>query len=150
MDKLSGLGFDVDLPDGWDGRIYRRDAVDRAAASRALHAANFPLPSDRGDYGGGVHERMQADEILITLVEFEPGSANTALFSRQGPPRSVPADSFSPGAMPRAVPGKAGSQHFFSIGDRAFCLFVVIGSYSDRAELVARANAVVETLEIDA
>jgi len=52
--------------------------------------------------------------------------------------------------MPRAVPGRTGAQYFFSLGGRAFCLYVVLGSHAERARLAPQANAVVETLKIDA
>ena len=150
MDKLVGMGFEVDLPDGWDGRIYRRGDDALAATARTLHAANFPLPVGRGDYGGGVHEQMAADDVLVTLVEFDPGNSNSALFAQQGVPVPLRPESFSPAAMPRTVPGKAGAQFFFSIGDRAFSMFIVIGNYSNRARLVPVVNSVVETLQIEA
>ena len=148
MAKLSGLGLAVDLPEGWDGRIYRRDADGAPAGRRTLHAANFALPAERGDYGGGVHERMRSGDVLVTLVEFDPGSTATGLFRRQGAPGPLTPDSFSPNTMPRPIPGQAGAQHFFSVGDRSFSMFVVIGSYADRARLVRRVNEVVRTLEI--
>ena len=142
------MGFEVDLPDGWDGRIYRRGDHARADAGRTLHAANFPLPLDRGDYGGGVHEQMEDDAVLVTLLEFDPGNSDRALFKQRGLPMPLRPESFSPAAMPRTVPGKAGAQFFFSIGDRAFSMFIVIGSYSNRARLVSMVNSVVGTLQI--
>ena len=148
MDKLSDLGVDVELPDGWDGLIYQRISEGQDEARRALHAANFPLPPERGDYGGGVQELMGQDDVLVTLVEFEPENSNSALFSRQGPPARIDPDTFSPTAMPRAIPGQAGAQFFFTVGDRAFSLFVVIGSYADRDRLAALVNSVIGTLTI--
>lgn len=147
-DRLSAHGLRVELPDGWDGRIYRRQNEVDASERRALHAANFALPANRGDYGGGVTEEMERDGVFVTLVEFHPDNANEGLFASQGLPR-VTAGAFAPDAMPRAVAGQAGAQFFFSKGDRAFCLFVVIGSYADRGRLVPVANQIIETLEIE-
>ena len=50
--------------------------------------------------------------------------------------------------MPRELPGKSASQHFFSLGGRAFCLYTVIGSHFRRMATVPRAAAVVRTLRV--
>lgn len=147
MERLAGLGLGVDLPDGWDGRIYRR-ANELAGERRALHAANFAMPQAWGDYGSGVTELMERDGVFVTLVEFAPGNANTGLFRHQGLPQVTP-DAFVPGGMPKAIPGQAGAQFFFSLGERAFCLFVVLGSYGARADLVPQVEEVLKTLSVD-
>jgi len=147
VERLAGLGLGVDLPDGWDGRIYRR-ANELAGERRALHAANFAMPQAWGDYGSGVTEVMDADGVFVTLVEFSPENANTGLFRHEGMP-AITADAFVPGGMPKAVPGQAGAQFFFSVGERAFCLFVVVGSYAARADLVPQVEAVMRTLSVD-
>lgn len=147
-DKLAGLGIEVALPDGWDGRIYRRPNESEGGERRALHAANFALPANRGDYGGGVHEQMGRDDVLVTVVEFHPDNADNGLFQRQGLPVPLSGGDFSPRAMPRPIPGQAGAQFFFSLGGRAFCLFMVIGSYADRDRLVPMVNDVVSTITV--
>ena len=147
-ERLSGLGLGVDLPDGWDGRIYRRDNEAEAGERRALHAANFALPQARGDYGSGVYDVMERDGVFVTLVEFHPDNADTGLFASKGLP-VVTADAFAPDAMPKSVAGQAGAQFFFTVGERAFCLFAVIGSYARRAELVPQVNEVIQTLGIE-
>jgi len=80
MEKLSRAGIEVDLPDGWDGRIYRRQADD-AVTRRALHAANFALPPGLGDYAVGAAEQMGAGDVLVVLLEFDPDSAGQGLFA---------------------------------------------------------------------
>lgn len=149
MDTLSRSGLQVDLPDGWDGRIYRRQAEDGVTTRRALHAANFALPPNLGDYATGAIERMQSDDVLVTLIEFDPDSADSGLFRSQGLPSGLSSDDFSPAALPRAVPGRTGAQYFFSAGGRAFCLFVALGSHADRADLAPVADQVVQTIRID-
>lgn len=149
MDKLTRSGIEIDLPDGWDGRIYRRQAEEAVATRRAMHAANFALPPNLGDYAVGAIERMQSDDMLVVLLEFDPASAGTGLFKQEGFPSSLGADAFSPSAMPRAIPGKTASQTFFSLGGRAFCLYVVLGSHTGRAALLPTVNAVVGTIRID-
>jgi hypothetical protein len=172
---LSGSGVKVDLPQGWDGRIYLRlnesqpahsqpphsqpaqsqPALGHSAAQeptpeghRALHVANFPLPADPGDFGSGAIERMGAGDVLVVLLEYHPDSAKTALFANRGLPTPLRANEFSPNAMPKVMPGLAGGQWFFSMDGRAFCLFVVLGSHADRARLAPLASAVVQTIAV--
>ena len=149
MEKLTRSGLEIELPDGWDGRIYRREAEAEAVTRRALHAANFALPPDPGDYAVGAIERMQDEDVLVVLLEFDPDSAGQGLFRIEGLPQVMGPADFSPTAMPKAVPGRTAAQWFFSLGGRAFCLYVVLGSHTRRADLLPLANSVVGTLRID-
>ena len=51
--------------------------------------------------------------------------------------------------MQRAIRGQAGVQRFFHDQGRAFCLYVVIGAFARRRELVHRVNEVLATLTIE-
>ena len=97
MAALAAGGLSIDLPAGWDGAIRTVEPTPGAAARRRgaavdataplpsiLHAATFPLPAERGDYGSGAVELMGGSDILICLLEHEPEAAGTALFRRQG------------------------------------------------------------------
>ncbi len=149
MQKLTRSGIEIELPEGWDGRIYRREAADGAVTRRAMHAANFALPPNVGDYAVAAIERMQGPDMLVVLLEFDSANAGRGLFANEGLPTVLGADDFSPTAMPRAVPGRTAAQWFFSLNDRAFCLYVVLGSHRDRASLLPQANAVVRTIRVD-
>ncbi len=149
MQVLSRQGLEIELPDGWDGRIYRRQAEAEAVTRRALHAANFALPANLGDYAVGAIERMQTGDVLVVLLEFDPDSAGQGLFRNEGLPQVLGSGDFSPSAMPRAIPGRTAAQWFFSHGDRAFCLYVVLGSRGFAPGLVADVNATLATLAID-
>ena len=152
--RLRDGGLSVALPRGWDGQIRRRGDRDRAAAERGdedgvvLHAANFALPAVRGDFGSGAVERMGAPHVLVCLLEYGADDADSELFRHRGVPRLDPSQ-FSPSAMQRTIAGMGGAQVFFSAADRAFCLYVVVGSYRARGPLVREADAVVATLEFD-
>jgi hypothetical protein len=158
MAALTAAGLAIDLPRGWDGSIRaveptpgpasRVAAADTAGGPSILHAASFPLPAERGDYGSGAVELMGGSDILICLLEHEPEAAGTALFRRQGIPR-LRSDRFSPQSMQRAIPGMAGSQHFFQVAGRPFCLYVVVGSATTRGPLVRTADQVVQTLRLE-
>jgi len=93
---------------------------------------------------------MQTGDMLVVLLEFDPASAGTGLFRSEGLPSGLGADAFSPTAMPRAIPGRTGAQYFFSLAGRAFCLYVVLGSHTERATMLPVVNAVVSTIRIDA
>jgi hypothetical protein len=150
MAQLRDAGLAVDLPPGWDARIYRRAEV--AAASlhaqgeptthAIMHAANFALPAERGDFGSGAVELMRRDNVLIALVEYHPSSAGSPMFATPGLPRPLRADDFDPAMLQRRISGQAGVQRFFSSAGRAFALYVVLGSYADRRRLVASVNEV--------
>jgi hypothetical protein len=65
-------------------------------------------------------------------------------------PRSLsPADA-SPTTLQRAVGGQAGIQRFFSEAGRAWSLYVVFGSYDNRAVLVRAVNPVLASIEVRA
>jgi len=149
VERLTRQGLEIELPDGWDGRIYRRQVDDAAVTRRALHAANFALPPNLGDYAVGAMERMGSGDVLVVLLEFDPDQAGQGLFATEGLPTSMGPGDFSPSAMPRAMPGRTGAQWFFSRRGRAFCLYVVLGSHGERANLVPVVTQVVKTLKID-
>lgn len=149
MQILSRQGLEIELPDGWDARIYRREAVDGEVTRRALHAANFAIPTGVGDYAVGAMEQMTAGDVLVVLLEFDPDNAGQGLFRNEGLPTGLSAGDFSPTAMPRAMPGRTAAQWFFSLNDRAFCLYVVLGSHADRSGMMDLVNRVVETVRID-
>ncbi|MDQ3897223.1 MAG: hypothetical protein M3326_08305 [Actinomycetota bacterium] len=149
MEKLTRQGIEIELPDGWDGRIYRREADAAAVTRRALQAANFALPPNLGDYAVGAVERMEPSDVLVVLLEFDPERAGEGLFGNQGLPTAMTSGDFSPTAMPRAVPGRTAAQWFFSLAGRAFCLYVVLGSHRDRAALLPLADTVVRTIKVD-
>lgn len=113
-----------------------------------LHLANFPLPPVRGDYGGGAVELMGRGGIFISLLEHDPAEASSALFRHAGVPWPLRESDFDPQQMQRTIRGQAGCQRFFTHAGRAFCLYVVIGSYALRAVLVPEVNAALATVEL--
>jgi hypothetical protein len=158
---LSGHGLAAEVPRGWDGAVYRRGgdalgkdalsvsklgAIPDATAGRPLHyppilhLATFPLPPERGDFGGGALDAMRARDLFICVLEFDRDAASAPLFAVEGVPWPLRADEFSPSAMRVPINNQAGCQRFFKVGDRAFTLYAVIGSHSLRRLLVPRVN----------
>jgi hypothetical protein len=164
MTAFRSRGVSIDLPTGWEGQVRAAGAsrhsapttsarTTSAAATLAevepvvLHAATFALPAERGDYGSGAVEVMGGSDVLVCLLEHEREAASTALFRREGVPR-LTAAMFSPQTMQRTMAGMSGTQHFFQVAGRPFCLYVVVGSHRTRGPLVRAADDVVGTIEI--
>ncbi len=148
MAELTGYGVSVELPNGWDARLYSRGGPDAPRA--ALHAATFPLPNERGDFGSGAVEMMGGDDVLVVLLEYDRAQTSQPLFASAGAPTALDPAAFSPGALQRSRAGQAGAQAFFNANGRAFCLYAVIGRSADRDRLVAVANRVVAGIRIAA
>lgn len=166
---LAGYGFTILLPDGWEGRIFRRATptdpftpANRGAGSdlgadgwlgerprAVMHLADFGLPPERGDYGSGAVEIMGAGRCFVALVEFGGECRGTALYGATGLPR-VRADQFGPDALARRIPGQTGVQLFFTESNRPLCLYVVLGSDRDVAGSAGRVNQVLDRVTVAA
>lgn len=164
--RLSGLGFTVDLPPRWEGRVYQRPEPTASYASPAarqagagslgwqgerphpvLHLGNFALPAGRGDYGTGAVERMGPSHVFIALLQFGQQERGSALFAPQGMPTPTPAD-FDPAALQRIVVGQAGYQRFFTLSGHPVCLYVVIGSRERVSPLCREVVATLSRIEV--
>lgn len=151
MSRLANSGIAVEVPTGWEGSIdggELRQLSSGSMEATRMHVGSFALPVERGSFGSGATEVMAADDILVVLFEYGKESAGTPLFASEGLPRRLSPDDFDRNALQHAIPGQTGLQHFFTEKDRAFCLYVVLGSHIDRAELVPRVNDLLATLEI--
>ena len=158
--RLEGHGIAARLPAGWEASIaaHRQELPDVAAAAdagaappRALpvaHFATFALPATRGDFGSNVVDVMRPVDAFVSLVEYGPDEAGSALFSAQGFPRRLDPRSFSARQLQRTIAGQAGLQVFFSEAGRAFCLYVVLGDAGDAHRLVRRVEQVLATIEL--
>jgi hypothetical protein len=149
MVTLRGAGISVTLPGGWEGHIDTGGTQDDGAERRAVvHFGNFPLPAKRGDYGSGAVDEMKPGDVLVVMLEFGPEAVGTPLFSGQGMPRRLAASNFGRETVHRPLPGHGGMQRFYVEKGRAFCLYVVVASHLDRADLIPDLNRVLETVEI--
>jgi len=159
MARFDAFGLAADPPKGWDGEIYRREPEQPAAMASLfggvevvtpiLHMANFPLPTVRGDYGGGAVELMGRGGVFVSLLEHPASEAGSALFVGKTIPWPLKGSDFDPQQMQRTIGGQAGCQRFFRYGERAFCLYVAIGSYAARHVLVREVNAALASVVLD-
>ena len=158
MARIDADGVTIDLPQGWEAQI-RRAEDDRAAADLdggaaaprvVLHAANFPLPPERGDFGSNAVEAMGARHLFVSVIEYDRAQAGSTLFQREGVPRRLRASDFHPQALQRTLPGQAGSQTFFTVDGRAFCLYVVLGNHRLANVTMPAVNRILEGITITA
>jgi hypothetical protein len=141
--EISGYGIRVDLPAGWEGRLYKRLEGDPT-----LHAGTFPLPPEDGDFGGLAISSMAGDAAFLVLTEYDRELAGRGLFAPSGHPTALSETDLDPRALQRTRPGLLGVQRFFTEGARAFCLYVVVGSRPSPGAVLAKANEVLRTLSI--
>jgi hypothetical protein len=138
------------LAEGWEIRIRR--GADEAAGGKAhpvLHAATIALPPERADFGSGVVETLGIDDAFVALVEYGEEAVGSALFPvvNRIPATLLPND-LDPSQLQKAIPGQAGVQRFFTLGDRAFCLYTVVGAFSRRALVIPRVRQALASLQI--
>jgi len=163
--RLTSGGVGFELPEGWegeidpgsgtwretppDGTIKTLPATQPGGAVRRVvaHVANFPLPAGRGDFGNGAVQQMRSGDVFVALFEYDPESAAQPLFRHAGVPE-IGAGDFEPAALQQPVLGSSAVQRFFQVSDRAFCLYVVVGSHIDRRDVVPAIRTVLAGLEI--
>jgi len=137
---------------GWEKGTGGSPRTNGAFAERTfpiMHMANFAIPDDRGDFGSGAVELMNDGDLFITLFEYGPESVGQPLFATDGLPRNLTPSQFSPNALQRTITGQSGLQIFFTEANRAFCLFIALGSHSNRAALAQKANAALANITIE-
>jgi hypothetical protein len=166
--RMEGYGISLELPSGWDARLYSRPLVEpsvlpaglaspliRTPTARGgaatLHFANFTLPAKAGDFGTAATAVMPAGGVFAALVEYQTGQGlepGRGLFEAQGIPVPIAPDDLDPHALLRALPGQAGVQRFFSVGDRPFCLYVVVGPASGVRTALSQLNNALLSLAV--
>jgi hypothetical protein len=167
MGEIQAHGLAVSTPSGWEGRIYRRPAagevqgtstdgpVAGAAAPSGeqvhpvVHVATIPLAADVADFASDAVDGLGPADAIVVLKEFDPSETRFVLFGARGMPRALDPDWFDPSSLQRTLPGQAGLQRFFQDGGRAFCLYVVLGAFARRNDVVPRVNEVLATIQID-
>lgn len=163
--RIEAHGIRAELPNGWEGRISRRQPGTLtgrrggASASAAvlgedtgpvLHMGNFALPEDRGDFGSGAVDLMGTGHLLVVLVEYGPDSAGTALFPTVSQVPRLTGRMFSSQGLQRVQRGQAGAQRFFTLNGRAFCLYTVVGDQREVGPMATTANDVTRQIQVTA
>lgn len=142
--RLAGFGIAIELPKGWDGRLFRRPE-----GEATLHAATYGLPASDGDFGPKATRLMPDDGVLVVLTEYRRRLAGKGLYAPRGLPRRLRTAELNPSGVLGGRPGQAGVQRFFTIRGRPFCLYVVVGARGHGRRLVRDANDVLKTISIE-
>jgi hypothetical protein len=135
--RLAAHRIEVELPAGWDGRIYRHDG-----GAPVLHAASFGLPPSDGDFGSGATGLMPEGGAFLALKEFVPDRhlhPGKGLFADSYLPLPLDPRSFHPRALQVGRLAQAGMQRFFTTAGRPFCLYAVISTVPARSGHATRA-----------
>jgi hypothetical protein len=148
MATLRAHGIAAPLPQGFEGRIFVRPRKGPGVPYPVAHFANFSLPDDVADFGGGAVNLMGPTDVFVVLFEYGPESLGRRLFARRGLPRSLSTDDFRPHLLRRGLTGQSGTQWFFTEADRPFTLYAVLGSHAQRQVLVPRVNALISQFDI--
>jgi hypothetical protein len=136
--RIVAHGIELELPSGWDGRIYRVRGGDPI-----LHAASFALPVEDGDFGSGATAGIPAGGAFLALKEYRPGPRlrpGVGLFEPGPPPLPLTPGHFHPHRLQVGRAGQAGFQHFFTHSRRPFCLYAVVQLAGDGQATTARAH----------
>ena len=125
----------------------------RRAGGATLHAGNFELPLDDGEFGDQSTAVMPPGATFLALTEYRPGAGlepGKGLFAPRRIPVALDPTSFSARGMAHPRPGQVGRQEFFTAARRPFCLYVVISAgWTERPRQLAMLGAVLRSLRIE-
>ncbi len=146
---LDAHGLTVELPRGWSGRVFGGPG-DVAT----LHAGDFQLPLDDGEFGDLSTGAMPEVATFLALTEYRPGAGlapGVGLFSPRRIPLPLDPVSFRASGLAHPRPGQVGTQHFFTTSGRPFCMYAVVAGPrpSRRGQLLAL-DGVLRSLRITA
>lgn len=140
--RLAAHGLRMELPAGWDARIFRP-----AGGEPTLHAASFALPARDGDFGSRATELMPSGGVFLAVTAYaaddhlRPGQG---LFGARGVPALKQAD-FRHDQLVVQAPGRLGVQRFFTLGDHPLCAYAVVRD-RPREHALAHLNAALRSL----
>jgi hypothetical protein len=144
---LAAHGLAIELPKGWSGRVFRR-----AGGNATLHAGDFGVALDDGEFGDRSTGAMPPDSSFMALVEYIPGAGlepGRGLFSATRIPRRLDLTAFGTARLAHPRPGQVGTQHFFTADGRPLCLYVVLaGPRAIRRRQLAVLDHVLGTLRV--
>jgi len=147
VSMLQAHGLRVELPRGWSGRVFKRPD-----GGATLHAGDFQLPLDDGEFGDRSTAVMPHGASFLALTEYRPGAGlepGRGLFASRKLPTALDPTAFSARGLAHPRPGQAGTQHFFTTAGRPFCLYVVVsGPRSERRRQLAMVAHVLRSLRV--
>jgi hypothetical protein len=127
---LDAHGLRVELPRGWSGRVFGGPG-----GVATLHAGDFQLPLQDGEFGDRSTGSMPEVATFLALTEYRPGAGlepGVGLFSARRIPLPLDPASFGTSRLAHPRPGQVGTQHFFTTSGRPFCMYAVIAGPRSR------------------
>lgn len=150
MTRLADRGLTVDVPPGWEGRIFTPRLPPPAENHPVLHLADVPLPYARSSYVETAATLPgQRGGLVCSLVSFSPDLADVGLYAPQGVPR-IHAHELDPRALQIPAPDHAGVQRFFSVRGRPFSLYIVASVDRHTAARLQTLNDALASLQVEA
>ena len=144
---LEAHGIRIELPPGWSGRVFSR-----SPHTATLHAGNFQLPLDDGEFGDRTTSEMPDVATFLALTEYRPGSGlkpGVGLFAPDRIRLPLDPSRFGANRLQHPHPGQVGAQQFFTQAGRPFCLYTVLaGPRTVRRRQLLGADHVLRTLRI--
>jgi hypothetical protein len=147
--RLAAHGLAVELPRGWNGRIFKN-----SSGQATLHAGDFHLALDDGQFGDASTSRMPGRASFLALTEYQSGAGlhpGQGLFAPHRVRLPLEPRSFSTRGLAHPRPGQAGAQHFFTSHGRPFCLYLVLaGEQRHRRRQLPVLDRILSSLKIEA
>lgn len=144
---LEAHGLAIELPPRWSGRVFRRPG-----SGATLHAGDFQLALDDGEFGDATTAKMPAGASFMVLAEYVPGGGlepGQGLFAPRRIALPLDPTAFAVNRLAHPRRGQAGTQQFFSSGGRPFCLYIVIaGGAAYRRRQLAVLDRALATLRV--
>ena len=118
-----------------------------------LHAGDFQLPLDDGEFGDRSTGAMPGVATFLALTEYAAGAGLTpgvGLFAPRRIPLPLDPTSFGASRLQHPRPGQVGTQHFFTASRRPFCMYAVLAGprHARRGQLLAL-DRVLRSLRIE-
>jgi hypothetical protein len=144
---MGAHGVRVELPRGWSGRLSRG-----GGGTATLHAANYALALNDGEFGDRSTATMPAGGTFLSLTEYQPGGdlrPGTGLYRAKALDLPLDPAALSPRGLAHARPNQAGLQQFATLSGRPFCLYVVAaGDAPRRRRGLLHADQLLRTLHV--
>ncbi len=144
---LEGDGLRIDLPPGWDGRFLRP-----SSSLVAVQAADAPIDTDDDELGERTTDVLPPGACFFSLTEYLAGSGvvpGRGPFRQRGIDLPLDPTEFSPKRVAHFRPGLSATQQSFTLGGRAFTLYVVIaGERSERRRQLLTVDHVLRSLKV--
>lgn len=147
--KLAAHGISLELPRGWSGRLFSRDGT-----VATLHAGDFTLALQDGEFGDHSTGRMPTPASFLALTEYHAGAGlapGRGLFAARRIALPLDPAAFSASRLAHPRRGQVGTQHFFTASGRPLCLYIVLaGGRSERRGQLLTLDGVLRSLSVAA